>query len=163
MPLIAPIHCWVVHLINEHNQVFDACRLCQHGMFSRLSSFLKSSFKLSFPGRDYLFQEINSLFLHIQVHSSSNTTFFFSVLSEASCKKIEVSELVIQCVQLFVTPQPDRLLCPQDSVGKNTGEGWLLQGNLPDPGIEPGSPALKVDSFIVWAYMYFWMSQCLNT
>ena len=34
-----------------------------------------------------------------------------------------------------------------DSPGKNTGVGWLalLQGNLPDPGIEPGSPALQED------------------
>ena len=37
-----------------------------------------------------------------------------------------------------------RLLCPWDFPGKNTGVGWrvLLQGNLPDPGIEPKSPAL---------------------
>ena len=35
-----------------------------------------------------------------------------------------------------------RLLSPRDSPGKNTGVGchFLLQGNLPDPGIEPGSP-----------------------
>ena len=34
--------------------------------------------------------------------------------------------------------QPTRLLCPWDSPGKNTGVGShaLLQGNLPDPGIE---------------------------
>ena len=42
---------------------------------------------------------------------------------------------------------PSRLLCPWDSPGKNTGVGChaLLQGNLLDPGIEPGStisPAL---------------------
>ena len=32
--------------------------------------------------------------------------------------------------------------------GKNTGVGYhfLLQGNLPDPGIEPGPPALQADS-----------------
>ena len=35
-----------------------------------------------------------------------------------------------------------------DSPGKNTGVGChaLLQGNLPNPGIEPWSPALQVDS-----------------
>ena len=34
-----------------------------------------------------------------------------------------------------------RLLCPWDFPGKNTGMGchFLLQGNLPDPGIEPAS------------------------
>ena len=36
-------------------------------------------------------------------------------------------------------PQPVGLLCPRDCLGKNTGVGCyaLLQGNLPDPGIEP--------------------------
>ena len=35
-----------------------------------------------------------------------------------------------------------------DSPGKNTGMGChaLLQGNLPNPGIKPGSPALQADS-----------------
>ena len=35
-----------------------------------------------------------------------------------------------------------RRLCPWDSPGKNTGVGchFLLQGNLPDPGIETESP-----------------------
>ena len=39
---------------------------------------------------------------------------------------------------------PARLLSP----GNNTGAGFhsLLQGNLPHPGLEPGSPALQVDS-----------------
>ena len=37
---------------------------------------------------------------------------------------------------------------PWDSPGKNTGVGchFLLQGDLPDPGIEPGSPALQADA-----------------
>ena len=41
-----------------------------------------------------------------------------------------------------------RLLCPWDSPGKNTGVGChaLLQGNLPDPRMEPWSPALQADS-----------------
>ena len=40
--------------------------------------------------------------------------------------------------------QSARLLCPWDSPGKHTGVGchFLLQGNLPDPGIETLSPAL---------------------
>ena len=35
-----------------------------------------------------------------------------------------------------------------DSPGKSTGMGcrFLLQGNLPNPGIEPGSPASQADS-----------------
>ena len=45
--------------------------------------------------------------------------------------------------------QPARLLCPFDSPGKNTGVGChcLLPGHLPDPGIEPTSPALVGGSF----------------
>ena len=40
-----------------------------------------------------------------------------------------------------------RLLCPWNSPGKTTAVGScsLLQGNLPDPGIEPRSPALQAD------------------
>ena len=44
--------------------------------------------------------------------------------------------------------QPTRPLCPWNSPGKNTGVGChsLLQGNLPNPGIEPGFPVLHTDS-----------------
>ena len=49
-------------------------------------------------------------------------------------------------VRLFATPWTvaSRLLDPWDFPGMNTGVGcyFLLQGNLPDPGIEHGSPAL---------------------
>ena len=40
------------------------------------------------------------------------------------------------------------LPCPWDFPGKNTGVGChgLLQGNLPNPGIKPRSPALQADS-----------------
>ena len=39
--------------------------------------------------------------------------------------------------------QSTRLLCPWNFLSKNTGVGchFLLQGNLPNPGIEPTSPA----------------------
>ena len=44
-------------------------------------------------------------------------------------------------------PQPTRFLCPWDFSVKNTGVGchFLLQGDLPNPGIKPASlvsPAL---------------------
>ena len=41
-----------------------------------------------------------------------------------------------------------RFLCPRDFSGKNTGVGFhfLLQGNLPNPGIEPRSPSLQADA-----------------
>ena len=43
---------------------------------------------------------------------------------------------------------PTGLLCPWDFPSKNTGVGchFFLQGIFPDPGIEPGSPALQADS-----------------
>ena len=46
--------------------------------------------------------------------------------------------------------QPAKLFCPWDAPGRNTGAGChaLLQGDLPDPGIKPASPAppaLQVD------------------
>ena len=39
--------------------------------------------------------------------------------------------------------------CPWDSPGKITRVGFraLLQGNLPDSGIEPTSPALQADLY----------------
>ena len=41
---------------------------------------------------------------------------------------------------------PIRLLCPWDSPGKNTGVLLFPSpGDLPYPGIEPGSPTLQAD------------------
>ena len=44
--------------------------------------------------------------------------------------------------------RPHELYSPWNSPGQNTRvvSLSLLQGNLPDPGIELGSPALQVDS-----------------
>ena len=43
---------------------------------------------------------------------------------------------------------PTKLLRPWDSPGNNTGGGcyFLLQGDIPNPGIEPRSPALQADA-----------------
>ena len=42
---------------------------------------------------------------------------------------------------------PIRLLWPWDFPGKNTGVGCLPSfGDLPDPGIKPGSPELQADA-----------------
>ena len=40
--------------------------------------------------------------------------------------------------------EPARLLCPWNSPGKNTP--FPSPGDLPDPEIDPGSPALQADS-----------------
>ena len=44
--------------------------------------------------------------------------------------------------------RPHGLYSPWNSLGQDTGVSSLslLQGDLPDPGIEPGSPALEADS-----------------
>ena len=68
---------------------------------------------------------------------------------------------LLQSCPTFLQPyglQPARLLSPWHSPGSNTGVGchFLLQGNLPDPGIEPTSftsPALAVRFFttrVIW-------------
>ena len=73
------------------------------------------------------------------------------------CWVISVNSLVtlvtlLSCVRLFATPWtvPARLLHPWDFPGKITGVAchFLLQGNLPNPGIEPGSPAVRVDALL---------------
>ena len=45
---------------------------------------------------------------------------------------------------------PTRLLCPCEFPGKNTGVGsqCLPPGDLLNPGTEPRSPALQVDSLL---------------
>ena len=69
---------------------------------------------------------------------------------------LHCSLLSVQCVYASVCacsvmfdslqphgPQPTRLLCPWDFPGKNTGVGchFLLQGNVPDAGINLASLA----------------------
>ena len=40
----------------------------------------------------------------------------------------------------------DPMFYPRNSLGKNTGVGFHCLQDLPDPGIEPRSPALQADS-----------------
>ena len=49
---------------------------------------------------------------------------------------------------MFDSLQPHGLYNPWNSPGQKTGVGSLslLQGDLPNPGIEPRSPALQADS-----------------
>ena len=42
--------------------------------------------------------------------------------------------------------QPTRLPCPRNFPGKNTGVPFPTPGDLSDPGIKTGSPALQADS-----------------
>ena len=45
---------------------------------------------------------------------------------------------------------PTGLLCPWNAPGQNTGVGLLFPspGDLPNPWMEPGSPALQADSLL---------------
>ena len=59
------------------------------------------------------------------------------------------------CVQLLATPWTVAYQAPP-SMGFSSREYWgglpfPSPGALPDPGIEPGSPALQADAFTVWA------------
>ena len=71
-------------------------------------------------------------------------------LMEQNCPQTLLCFVVLVTCNSLQPPelQPARLLSPWDSPGKNTGVGChsILQGDLPNPGIEPQSPALQVDS-----------------
>ena len=59
------------------------------------------------------------------------------------------AKLLQSCLTLFDPMDlPARLLCPWDSPDKNTGVGLPFPSPryLPDPGIEPETPALQTDS-----------------
>ena len=62
------------------------------------------------------------------------------LLSHFSC--VQESPYIVVCV----CAKPARLLCPWDSPGKNTEEylPFSSPGDLPDPAIEPASPASPV-------------------
>ena len=56
---------------------------------------------------------------------------------------------VVLVAKLYPTTTPWTaawLPCPWDFPGKNTGVPFTSPGDLPHPGIEPGSPALQADS-----------------
>ena len=59
-------------------------------------------------------------------------------------KAILYAQLLQQRPSLCDPMDSTGLLCPQDFPGKNTEVG--CQSLLPNPGFEPGSPALQVDS-----------------
>ena len=90
------------------------------------------------------------------------TCFILYVLpSQLGCKLFNNTETIsIFCAVLCLVTQSCPTLCDPmdchppgssvhgDSPGKNIGLGlpWLSPGDLPNPGIEPRSPALQADS-----------------
>ena len=57
------------------------------------------------------------------------------------CKVIVTQSCLILCDPMDCSP-----LCPWNSPGNEVGCHFLLQGNLPNPGIVPRSPTLQADS-----------------
>ena len=62
---------------------------------------------------------------------------------------------LLSCVWLFVIPSTVAYQVPP-SMEFSRQEYWSglpfpFPGDLPDPGIEPGSPALQADAFTNWA------------
>ena len=59
---------------------------------------------------------------------------------------------MFSCVPALCDPWTEaaRLLCSRDFPGKNwSGLPFPPPGDLPDPGVEPRSPALQVDSLLM--------------
>ena len=76
------------------------------------------------------------------IRITNGRSFTFLVVYIVNCEWVIL--IIVQQDEL----QPTRLLCLWDSLGKNTGVGchFLLQGNLPNPGVKPRSPTLQADS-----------------
>ena len=64
---------------------------------------------------------------------------------KARVKRLQESE---SCSVVSDSLQPQGLQSPWNSPGQNTVSGWPFPppGDLPNPGIEPGSPALQADA-----------------
>ena len=91
--------------------------------------------------------------LCIQLNLLLFTYVTFFPLSSFQFRKISPLLQVDSCSVVSESLRPHELqlarcLCPRTSPGKNTGvrSQSLLQGDLPNPGIEPRSPAFQADS-----------------
>ena len=80
--------------------------------------------------------------------NKSKNENIFHIKYFAQCVKVKVKSL--SCVQFFRTPWTAAYQAPP-SMGFSRQEYWsglpfLSPGDLPDPGIEPGSPTLQTDT-----------------
>ena len=74
-------------------------------------------------------------------------------IQEINEKEMKVKVKSLSRVRLFVTPWTVVYQAPQ-SMGFSRQEYWsglpfLSPGDLPNPGIEPGSPTLQADAFTI--------------
>lgn len=83
-PLQTPVDCWVIHFVYKYNQMLYSSSFGQHGMLSRLASFLKACFKLSFPCRDYLQREKVTINTGTEVNGKTKNKLF-CFLSDSQC------------------------------------------------------------------------------
>ena len=66
--------------------------------------------------------------------------------SEEKKGKVLVAQSCLTLCNPMDCMEPARLLCPWDFPGTNTRVPFPSQGDLPDPGIEPGSTTLQAAS-----------------
>ena len=83
--------------------------------------------------------------------------------------KVEVSHSVVSDSLQPRGRRSARLVCPQNSPGKNTGVGchFLLQGIFPTQGSNPGLPHCRQLDSTIWAtreavYIYIYIHSVLN-
>ena len=116
---------------------------------------------LTFPSQD-IFTPCNplSILKHFQLTTNTFCSDLFKPTgSPRPCVVLLLCAFYVcaQSLQLCLTLQPYRLqpirlFCPWDSPGKNTGVSCPPPGDLPDPGIQPespASPALQADSLLL--------------
>ena len=146
----------------EHS-AHPACpRLLLGSLHERLSSFLKrprppgeGAFLLTWEGPGAVLRDPRTLSPrslgrahgNLQVGQRLRTRFWLYLLQNCFTYGLVAKSC------LTLPPhglESARLLCPWDSPGKNSGVGchFLLQGDLPDPGIEPASPAMAGGFFV---------------
>ena len=82
----------------------------------------------------------------VKQHSQCHGVKCWSWTLNQGLSGLSVEVLVAQSCPTLC--EPARLLCLWNSPGTNTAMGrhFLLQGILPNPGIEPGSPVFQEDS-----------------
>ena len=96
--------------------------------------------------------------MYVRLPSQLQSGLVTSALAAGTCLHIGLDDissmcLVAQSCLTLCDPMdcsPPGSSVHEESPGKNTGVGChaLLQGNLPNPGIEPRSPTLQVDSLL---------------
>ena len=111
---------------------------------------VRSVITFSFDSRRNGPEDLKYLKFHQQTADLVGTTGTVRIVKRNS-ERVKVKGIGCQVLSDSLWPygpSPARLLCPWDSLGENTGVGCHVPpaGDLPDPGIEPGSPTLPTVS-----------------